>query len=152
MADIVDKATRSRMMSGIRGMNTRPEARIRSLLHRQGLRYRLHVPDLPGKPDIVLPRFHAVVFVNGCFWHGHNCPLFKMPGTRSEFWRIKICHNQKNDQSVIAALRVENWRVAVVWECALKGRDRLDDGVLIKRLARWIRGNTRTFEITGRNV
>lgn len=138
-------------MSGIRSMNTRPEARIRSLLHQQGLRYRLYVSDLPGKPDIVLPRFHAVVFVNGCFWHGHNCSLFKMPSTRSGFWRTKIRHNQKNDQSAIAALGVESWRVAVVWECALKGRNRLDDGILIKRLVRWVRGNTRTLEISGRN-
>ena len=152
MVDIVDKATRSRMMSGIRATNTKPEAKIRSLLHRQGFRYRLHVSNLPGKPDIVLSRFQAVVFVHGCFWHGHNCSLFKMPSTRPGFWKTKIGGNQKNDRSVISALRARNWRVAIVWECALKGRNRLDDGVLLKHLARWVRGNACTFELSGRNL
>lgn len=86
MADIVSSATRSRMMSGIRGRNTKPEIVIRSLLHRLGFRFRLHVRELPGNPDIVLPRHHAVVFVHGCFWHGHDCPLFKWPETRPDFW------------------------------------------------------------------
>lgn len=104
MADVVDSATRSRMMSGIRGRNTKPEIMIRSLLHHHGFRFRLHVRDLPGKPDIVLPRHHAVIFVHGCFWHGHDCPLFKWPGTRADFWREKIGRNQSNDNLAREAL------------------------------------------------
>jgi DNA mismatch endonuclease, patch repair protein len=89
MTDIVDSATRSRMMSGIRGKHTRPERMIRSALHRRGFRFRLH-GNLPGKPDLVLSRYHAVIFVHGCFWHGHECDLFRWPGTRKKFWREKI--------------------------------------------------------------
>ena len=122
MIDVVDEATRSRMMSGIRGRNTQPEILIRSLLHRHGFRFRLHARDLPGKPDIVLPRYHAVVFVHGCFWHGHDCPLFKWPGTRPDFWREKIGRNQVNDNRAREALLANGWRVGVVWECALRSK------------------------------
>ena len=120
MVDVVDSATRSRMMSGIRGRNTKPEILIRSLLHRQGFRFRLHVRDMPGKPDIVLPRYRAVVFVHGCFWHGHSCPLFKLPGTRPDFWREKIERNQNNDNRAKRELLADGWRVGVIWECALR--------------------------------
>src|SRR3990172_9124666 len=97
MVDIVDASTRSRMMAGIRGRNTKPEILIRSLLHCQGFRFRLHVSDLPGKPDIVLRRFRAIIFVHGCFWHGHDCHFFKWPRTRPAFWRKKIKDNHAND-------------------------------------------------------
>lgn len=90
MIDIVDTATRSRMMAGIKGKNTKPEKLVRSLLHRQGFLFRLNVRELPGKPDIVLPRYRAVIFVNGCFWHGHDCFSFKWPKTRTDFWQHKI--------------------------------------------------------------
>lgn len=89
MTDVVDKATRSRMMAGIKGKDTKPEMLIRSELHRRGFRFRKNVKDLPGKPDIVLPKYRAVIMVNGCFWHGHGCRLFKWPSTRPEFWREK---------------------------------------------------------------
>ncbi len=124
MADIVDSATRSRMMAGIRGTNTKPEVTVRSLLHRAGFRFRLHASSLPGKPDIVFPRYRAVIFVHGCFWHGHDCPLFKWPSTRPEFWRTKIGRNQRNDREAFLLLREAGWRVGTVWECVLKGRDR----------------------------
>ncbi|MFP4906044.1 very short patch repair endonuclease [Paraburkholderia sp. BR14261] len=120
MVDVVDTATRSRMMSGIRGRNTKPEKLIRSLLHRRGFRFRLNVRELPGRPDIVLPRRRAVVFVHGCFWHGHNCALFKWPRTRPEFWREKIARNRLNDAKALAALAAQGWRVAVIWECACR--------------------------------
>lgn len=98
MVDIVDVSTRSRMMAGIKNRNTKPEILIRKLLHKKGFRFRLHVKDLPGKPDIVLPKYKALIFVNGCFWHGHiNCHLFKLPATRTEFWQAKITRNQAND-------------------------------------------------------
>ncbi|SDD11330.1 very short patch repair endonuclease [Paraburkholderia lycopersici] len=137
MIDVVDKATRSRMMSGIRGRNTKPEKVIRSLLHRRGFRFRLNVRELPGRPDIVLPRRHAVVFVHGCFWHGHNCALFKWPQTRPEFWREKIARNRLNDARALAALAAQGWRVAVIWECALRGA-RHDPQTVVERLAAWL--------------
>jgi DNA mismatch endonuclease (patch repair protein) len=147
MADIVDKYTRSRMMSGIRGTNTEPEIRIRCLLHRRGFRFRLHVKDLPGKPDIVLPRYHAVVFVHGCFWHGHDCHLFKMPSTRPEFWQTKICRNRENDRRAIETLFAAGWRIAIIWECAMKGRQRLSDDILIEHLALWLRNKSDKLEL-----
>ncbi len=137
MVDVVDAATRSRMMSGIRGRNTKPERLIRSLLHRRGFRFRIDVRDLPGRPDIVLPRYHAVVFVHGCFWHGHGCHLFKWPQTRPEFWREKIGRNRGNDERAVEALRAAGWRVAIVWECALRGANRDVEGV-IQQLADWL--------------
>jgi DNA mismatch endonuclease (patch repair protein) len=144
MVDVVDSATRSRMMSGIRARNTKPEILVRSLLHRAGFRFRLHVTDLPGKPDIVLPRYKAVIFVHGCFWHGHNCPLFKWPGTREDFWRAKIGRNQANDRRALELLAAQGWRVAVVWECAMRGRDRnLDD--MVQRLSGWLAGSDDRF-------
>ncbi|CAG4888511.1 very short patch repair endonuclease [Paraburkholderia saeva] len=138
MVDVVDAATRSRMMSGIRGRNTKPELLIRSLLHRRGFRFRIDARDLPGRPDIVLPRYRAVVFVHGCFWHGHGCHLFKWPQTRPEFWREKIGRNRCNDERAVQALRAAGWRVAIVWECALRGANRDIEGV-IERLAGWLK-------------
>lgn len=146
MVDVVDSATRSRMMSGIRGRNTKPEILIRSLLHRQGFRFRLHVRDMPGKPDIVLPRYRAVVFVHGCFWHGHNCPLFKLPGTRPDFWSEKIERNQNNDNRAKAALLEDGWRVGVIWECALRGAGKNIEGVA-QSLAEWLRSDTPLIEV-----
>lgn len=138
MADVVDPATRSRMMSGIRGKNTKPELLIRKALHARGFRYRLHC-DLPGKPDICLPKHRAVIFVHGCFWHGHDCHLFKWPSTRPEFWRDKIERNRAVDAAAEAALGEGGWRVAVVWECALKGRARRPLDQVADKLDLWIR-------------
>lgn len=145
MVDVVDSLTRSRMMSGIRGRNTKPEILVRSMLHRKGFRFRLHDRQLPGKPDIVLPRYHAVIFVHGCFWHGHDCPLFKWPGTRPEFWREKIGRNRANDHKVTQALLTSGWRVGIVWECAVRGANINIDGV-IQSLANWLHGNTPFIE------
>ena len=133
-------------MSGIRGQNTKPEILIRSLLHRQGFRFRLHVRDLPGKPDIVLPRYHAAIFVHGCFWHGHDCPLFKLPGTREAFWRGKIDRNRANDQKSLEALLREGWRVGIVWECAIRGAGRDIDSVAL-RLGAWLRSENVSVEV-----
>lgn len=148
MVDVVDPATRSRMMSGIRARNTKPEILIRSMLHRQGFRFRLHVHNLPGKPDMVFPRYRAVVFVHGCFWHGHDCPLFKWPATRPEFWREKIGRNQANDYRTNAALIASGWRVGVVWECAIRGAGKDLEGVT-RRLADWLRGDAPFMEERG---
>lgn len=145
MVDIVDSATRSRLMSGIRSRNTKPEILIRSGLHRRGFRYRLHVPGLRGRPDLVFARLHAVIFINGCFWHGHDCLLFKWPATRPEFWRTKIERNKANDIRAIETNILEGWRVAVVWECAIRGRDRDVDGV-IDRLSAWLHSDSHFIE------
>jgi len=144
MVDVVDTATRSRMMSGIRARNTKPERQIRSLLHRRGFRFRLNVRELPGQPDIVLPRYRAAVFIHGCFWHGHDCPLFKWPHTREDFWRAKIARNRANDARALAALAAQGWRVAVIWECALRGAGR-DTDALLQRLALWLQSGEATY-------
>lgn len=146
MVDIVDSATRSRMMSGIRGRDTKPEKVIRSLLHARGFRFRVNRRDLPGKPDIVFPRLKAVILVHGCFWHGHDCPLFRLPGTRTEFWASKIEKNRVNDAKVTQALLDAGWRVGVVWECALRGRGKDIPGS-IDALAAWLRSDIRTIEL-----
>ena len=139
MADVVDKATRSRMMAGIRGRDTQPELAIRRGLHRAGFRYRL-TSELPGRPDLVFPARKAVIFVHGCFWHHHDCPLFKWPSTRTSFWKTKIDGNYDRDQRVQQTLREAGWRVFVVWECALKGANRRPIDDVIQRVARWLGG------------
>jgi DNA mismatch endonuclease (patch repair protein) len=132
MADVVDPATRSRMMAGIKGKNTKPELFVRKYLHGRGLRYRLHVQELPGKPDLVFPKYKAVVFVHGCFWHQHiGCKYASKPQTRMEFWNHKLSENVKRDSYQIAALEGLGWRVFVVWECELQeGSSRLESLLL----------------------
>ena len=121
MVDVVDPATRSRMMSGIRGKNTKPELLVRKYLHARGLRFRLHVKDLPGKPDMVFPKYRAVVFVHGCFWHQHaDCKYATMPSTRGDFWANKLSDNVARDQYQSAVLAGLDWRVFIVWECELQ--------------------------------
>lgn len=136
MADIVDAKTRSRMMSGIRGKNTKPELLLRGELHSAGLRYRLHGAKLPGKPDLVFAKYHAVVFVHGCFWHRHeNCRFASTPATRPEFWESKFTANVQRDAKSMAALLNMGWRVAVVWECALKDQP---VGLVGKSVQEWL--------------
>lgn len=149
MADIVDKKTRSRMMSGIRGKNTKPELRIRKGLFSRGFRYRLHDKRLPGKPDLVLPRHNAVVFIHGCFWHGHKCHLFKWPKTRKRFWVKKILANRKRDRQVLKELTKNGWRTLVIWECSFRdgGQTALD--CVCRRAAGWIRSRSRSAELGG---
>ncbi|MEW6119560.1 MAG: very short patch repair endonuclease [Pseudomonadota bacterium] len=149
MADVVDPATRSRMMSGIRGKNTRPEIAIRKEMFRRGFRYRLHAKELPGKPDIVFPRFRAVVFVHGCFWHGHDCPLFKLPSTRPEFWREKIDRNRQNDRKTIDALLSSGWRVATIWECSMRGKKERELSSVVDVLQSWLESIEKTLDIRG---
>lgn len=149
MADIVTAEVRSRMMSGIRGTNTKPELLLRKGLHALGFRFRLHDRSLPGKPDIVFPRYNAVIFAHGCFWHGHDCHLFKWPTTRPEFWQAKIAGNRAVDERTHAALTEAGWRQAVVWECALKGKTRLPLEDVIQSCAEWLRSDQPQLEIRG---
>lgn len=138
MSDVHDVVTRSRNMAAIRAVDTKPELTIRRGLHARGFRYKLHDKKLPGKPDLVLPRHHAVIFVHGCFWHGHECHLFKWPKTRKEFWETKIRRNQRVDEKARTDLGQQNWRVLTVWECALKGRTRLASNDVMDRIEDWI--------------
>jgi len=126
------------MMSGIRGRNTKPEIIIRQALHARGFRFRLHVKSLPGKPDLVLPKYKAVVFVHGCFWHGHACRYFKVPKTRPDFWLEKIEKNQLRDQLQVSSLMALGWRVSIVWECALRSMKRENSSVFIDSLTQWL--------------
>ena len=108
-------------MSRIQRRDTKPEMVVRRGLHAQGLRFRLHRQDLPGRPDLTLTKYRVVIFVHGCFWHGHNCPMFTWPQTRKKFWREKIRKTQERDQSALNSLKESEWRVLTIWECALKG-------------------------------
>lgn len=127
MADVHDKATRSYNMSRIRNKDTKPEILVRKFLFANGFRYRLNDKKLPGKPDIVLPKYKTVIFVNGCFWHGHeNCKYFKLPTTRTEWWKEKIEGNIKNDTIKHALLTETGYKVIVIWECEVKNKSIFD--------------------------
>jgi len=143
--DVVDKVTRSRMMAGIRGKDTRPELLLRSALHKKAFRFRLHDKRLPGRPDIVLPKYNAVIFVDGCFWHRHKgCKYTTTPKTRIEFWKKKFKESTSRDQRNHAELLEAGWRVAVVWECAIK---KWPAECVAQKVSRWLEGEQQTLEI-----
>ena len=125
--DTVSPEVRSRMMAGIRGRNTRPELAVRSLVHRLGLRFRLHVKGLAGRPDLVLSRHRTVIFVHGCFWHRHDCGLAAVPKTRPDFWASKFESNVGRDRRNRAALEALGWRVIEVWACEVRDPQRLTE-------------------------
>ncbi len=152
MADIVTPEKRSRMMSGIRGKDTRCELVIRKGLHRKGFRYRLHDSSLPGKPDVVLPRYKATILVNGCFWHGHDCHLFKWPSSRAEFWKTKIEGNQQKDEETLAKLSAMGWRALVIWECTTKGKEKWPMERMLSTIADWVIMGTEYLELRGSDV
>jgi DNA mismatch endonuclease (patch repair protein) len=147
MADVVDPATRSRMMAGIRGKDTKPELLLRKALHARGFRYRLGGAKLPGRPDLVLPRHSAVVFVHGCFWHGHGCRYFKWPKTRTDWWRAKIDGNRERDGRNRQALLDAGWRVGIVWECAMRATPRSMDAPA--ECAAWLDSTQSWIDIQG---
>ncbi|KQX19666.1 DNA mismatch repair protein [Sphingomonas sp. Root50] len=138
MVDRLTPDQRRLNMSRVRAKDTRPEMTVRGLLHHAGFRYRLHRRDLPGRPDIVLPRYRAAIFVHGCFWHGHDCSLFRMPATRPEFWAAKIAANRRRDWDAVSGLRDAHWRSLLIWECALRGRGRLPAETLTDRITAFI--------------
>ncbi|MBS1597062.1 MAG: DNA mismatch endonuclease Vsr [Bacteroidetes bacterium] len=125
MADVHDKKTRSYNMSQIKGKNTKPEILVRKFLFANGFRYRLCEKKLPGKPDIVLPKYKTIIFVHGCFWHGHsNCKYFVVPKTNTDWWLNKINTNRINDKKAMKTLENEGWKVITIWECDIKGKNR----------------------------
>lgn len=150
MADIVDRKTRSQMMSGIRGKNTKPEIVIRKALFAKGFRYRLHDKKLPGKPDLVFQKYNAVIFVHGCFWHAHDCHLFKWPSSNEDFWKTKINRNREVDELNRSNLLIMDWRILEVWECALKGKTKLEFNHLIDLVTTWLQSEvTQVTTISG---
>ncbi len=145
--DKVDKETRSKMMSGIRGKNTRPEIIIRKKLHAKGFRYRICDKSVFGKPDLVLRKYNAVIFIHGCFWHGHDCHLFKVPSTNTDFWVDKINTNKERDKKVIDQLKKKNWRICIIWECAIKGKKQLEQiDSKIDQISTWLKSDSGWFE------
>ena len=145
--DIVPPKTRSRMMSGIKSINTQPELLVRSLLHRMGFRFRLHRRDLQGRPDIVMPKYRVAIFIHGCFWHQHQgCKYVKMPASNVQFWAEKLNGNRKRDQQNIDHLLCSGWRVLVVWECAIRSRSGSD---LSEEIVSWILGSEQFRELPG---
>ncbi len=138
------------MMAGIRGKNTNPEMVIRRGLHCLGYRFRLHDKRLPGKPDLVFPMYHAVIQVQGCFWHGHDCHLFKWPSTRQDFWKAKITGNRERDTRNLAARRELGWRTLNIWECALKASTRLPIDEVLTIASCWLKSDACEGNITGK--
>lgn len=129
MTDVHNPKVRSYNMSRIRSKDTKPEISVRKRLFAAGFRYRLHSQKLPGRPDIVVPKYRAVIFIDGCFWHGHaGCKFFKLPSTRQDWWEAKIQNNKKNDRNKRKELKALGWRIIQVWECQLK-KDRLEKSV-----------------------
>ena len=138
MADVHDKATRSKNMRAIATRDTAIEKRLAGLLETLGIAFRTQDAALAGRPDFVVDDYRCVIFTHGCFWHHHDCYLFKVPATRTAFWLEKIGKNVARDRRDIALLREQGWRVLVVWECALRGRAKLSDEALSERLEEWI--------------
>lgn len=138
---------RRRNMQRIRSRDTTPELVLRRALHAAGLRYRLHAAHLPGRPDLVFPRRHAVIFVHGCFWHGHACSRGVMPGSNVDFWDAKIAANRRRDQFQADKLRAQGWRVAVMWECGLVGRKRREAHEIVGTVIAWLASDQPTLEL-----
>lgn len=150
MADIVDAPTRSRMMSGIKSTDTQQEVEIRKRLFALGFRYRIHDKKLHGTPDIVLPKFKSVIFIHGCFWHVHDCTLFRWPSSRKAFWKKKLLGNKKRDIENIEKLNKLGWRVLVIWECAFRRPGMNWDqefARIAKKAEKWLNSRQQTSEI-----
>ena len=149
MTDVLTPKQRHFNMSRIRAKNTKPEMTIRKALFNRGLRYKLHDQKLPGKPDLVFPKYGAVILINGCFWHGHNCHLFKWPSTRQEFWRTKINRTKYIDVRNHKKLNESGWRVLIIWECAMRGRKKIEFECLINDIVHWLQHEHENRSIEG---
>ncbi|MPQ76836.1 very short patch repair endonuclease [Hydrogenovibrio sp. JE_KL2] len=147
MVDKVDSQTRSKMMSRVRNKNTNIEVKVRKALFAKGFRYKINDKNLPGSPDIVLPKYKAVIFVNGCFWHGHHCKRGKLPQANNEFWLSKINQNINRDKNNNYKLMDLNWRVAILWECSIRGKGSIGLEEAIRKLSTWLKSSSKTIEI-----
>lgn len=150
MSDSFSATERSEVMSKVRNKDTGPELLIRKALHARGFRYRLHVPDVPGKPDLVFPRFRSAVFINGCFWHGHRCNRFSWPSSNAEFWKAKIGKNVNRDQRNISSLSESGWRVLVVWECTVRGKGKWPLDEVVDTIGEWLLSTSSYSELAER--
>lgn len=150
MADVLTPEQRQLNMRRIKGKDTKPEMLIRCGLHARGMRYRLHDRSLPGRPDLVFPKYHTAVFIHGCFWHVHGCGLSKFPATRQDFWQAKLSANALRDAKAVDALQAAGWRVLVIWECALRGPSRLQALAVLEGAAKFIQdSHLNLLEIAG---
>ena len=136
-------------MARVGSKNTKPELLIRKSLHALGFRYRLHVKDLPGKPDLVFPRYKSVIQINGCFWHGHSCPRCRMPSSNTEYWNRKVARNMERDVANRRLLIEGGWRVLTIWECALTGKRKLGLNEVIALASKWLLSTEPICEIEG---
>ena len=127
-------------MAAVKNKNTKPELNVRKALFAKGLRYRLHVKNLPGHPDLVFPKYKAVIFIHGCFWHNHDCKQGKLPTSNVRFWKEKLQNNAERDQRNIALLEAIGWRVKVIWGCTLNNKNQFSSRDCIIALVRWIKG------------
>lgn len=152
MADVHSRAVRSKNMRAIATRDTAIEKRLAGLLVERDIPFRTQDATLAGKPDFVLDDWRCIIFTHGCFWHHHDCYLFKVPATRTAFWMGKISANVVRDRRDIARLLSDGWRVMVVWECALRGREKLDDAALCERLEEWICGGGHYVHIDTRGI
>ena len=143
MPDIFAPEKRHEIMQNVKTKNTAPEIKLRSLLHKNGFRFRVNRKDLPGKPDIVLPKYRTVIFVHGCFWHGHDCPRGQRPQTNADFWNQKIDRNVIRDKSDVSLLESLGWRVLIVWECEIKKKN---EAVLLSRVKEFLLHSTNTIQ------
>ena len=152
MTDFVNKQTRSKMMSAVRAKNSKFETEIRSRLFAQGFRFRLHRRDLPGKPDIALPKYSAIIFINGCFWHYHGCTRSKIPDSRADWWRKKLEENQRRDLQALSELQSRGWRTATIWECSVR-RPGIDRQVALSRvclrIGKFLKSERKSIVISG---
>lgn len=139
---------RSKIMAKIKGRDTSPERNFRSLLHAQGFRFRVCAEDLPGKPDLKLTKYQAVIFINGCFWHGHTCHYFRMPKNNEEYWKKKIETNRNRDHKVITELIDSGWRVCIIWECALRNKAiQSDPDIMMGKVNEWLQSSKQYLEL-----
>ncbi|EML0896172.1 DNA mismatch endonuclease Vsr [Vibrio parahaemolyticus] len=150
--DVHDKKTRSKNMRAIKSRDTQPEIILRKAIHKKGLRYRICPADVPGKPDLYFPKYNAAIFVHGCFWHVHSCEYFRLPATRTEFWREKLNGNVGRDKKVLEALQKKGIRVLIVWECALKGKKRLPENMPALLAVTWLKSGVAAGVIDQRGL
>jgi DNA mismatch endonuclease (patch repair protein) len=139
LADIVDKKTRTLIMASIKNKNTIPELNIRKALFAKGIRYRLHDRKLPGSPDLVFPKYKAVIFIHGCFWHNHNCKHGRLPSSNRQFWEVKLQGNAMRDQQTMVKLHSLGWRTRIIWLCSLKNKQTFESDKDVDEIVNWLK-------------